>query len=318
MHTSRPSIVPHHDFDANKDAASLRKAFKGFGTDEGSVIRTLTQRSNFQRQQIAVAYKTLHGKDLIKDIKSELRGDFEDLMVSLTIPTAEYDAEQLYKAMSGLGTNESVLIEILCSRNNQQLHAIKQAYRTKYGHELERDIKSDTSGYFERILVALSVGNREDCHHLDQLKANQDARELYRAGEMKFGTDESTFLTILANRAYCQLALVFQEYEKVANHTIEFALRSEFSGDLLEALLAIVQIVRDTPTYFAERLHRAMQGLGTDDKTLIRIVVSRSEIDLKDIAMAYEKLYKKSLIDEVKGETSGDYESALVAIFKGN
>ena len=39
-----------------------------------------------------------------------------------------------------------------------------------------------------------------------------------------------------------------------------------------------VMCVRSRPAYFAERLYHSMKGAGTDDETLIRVVVSRSEV----------------------------------------
>jgi len=40
----------------------------------------------------------------------------------------------------------------------------------------------------------------------------------------------------------------------------------------------VVRCVHSRPMYFAEKLYKSMKGAGTDDETLIRIVVSRSEV----------------------------------------
>ena len=50
---------------------------------------------------------------------------------------------------------------------------------------------------------------------MDMSKAAREARELYEAGEKKWGTDESRFLQIIGLRSYPQLRATFEEYKKV-------------------------------------------------------------------------------------------------------
>ncbi|VDN54426.1 unnamed protein product [Dracunculus medinensis] len=313
-----PTIRPNASFNANSDAETLRKAMKGIGCDKNKIILVLCGRTNVQRQQIASAFKTMYGKDLISDLKSELSGDFEDLILALMEPPAKYDALQMRKAMAGLGTKESVLIEIMCSRNNAQILDLRNIYRQIFNRELEADLISETSGHFKRLLVSLCAAGRDESMRTDPLKANQDARALYNAGERRLGTDESAFNAILASQNYAQLRLVFQEYQKIASHPIERAIEAEFSGDIKDGLLAIVTCIQNRPAYFSKLLYDSMAGLGTRDNDLIRVIVSRAEVDLADIRQEFEHIYKKSLESFIKGDCSGAYKDGLIALVRGN
>lgn len=57
-----------------------------------------------------------------------------------------------------------------------------------------------------------------------------------------------------------------------------------------------------------------MKGLGTKDKLLVRMVVLRSEIDMMDIKIEFQKMYKKSLESFIKSDCSGDYKRALLCL----
>lgn len=64
-------------------------------------------------------------------------------------------------------------------------------------------------------------------------------------------------------------------------------IRSEFSGDAKDAYIALITCIRDRPSFFAERLHKAISGIGTRDSTLIRVIVSRSEVSFLPLLFRY-------------------------------
>lgn len=312
----RASVRHHHGtkFDPQKDADVLRKAMKGIGCDSKAIIALLCSRTNSQRQRIELEYKTMHGRDLLKDLKYELGGHFEDIVIALMMPSADYDATSLRKAIKGLGTDESVLIEILCTRTNAEITAIKQSYQKLFGRDLEKDVAGDTSGYFKKFLISLLQAYRDENKNVDYAKAQADAQALYKAGEARWGTDESKFNTILVSRSFPQLNATFDEYSKISKYDIEESIKREMSGDLKDGMISIVRIVRNAPAFFAEKLHKSMKGLGTDDTTLIRIIVTRSEVDLLDIRDEFAKVYHCSLAKFISDDTRGNYKKILLQL----
>lgn len=307
-----PTILPISPFDAEADCELLRKAMRGAGTDEQALIDIIVKRSNAQRVEIRKRYKTMFGKDLMNDLKSELSGNLEDCLLALLEPASLYDAKCLRRSMRGAGTDEETLIDILCTRTNQEIEAIKTNYREHYKRDLEKDCVSETSGHFKRLLVSMCQGNRDESTTVDMAKAQKEAQDLFQAGEKKWGTDESRFNVVLASRSFPQLRATFDEYVKIAQRDILNSIDREMSGDLRAGFKCIVQCSRNPAEYFADRLWKSMKGVGTDDATLVRIVVSRSEIDLVEIKAAFLQKYHKTLYKMIQGDCSGDYKKLLL------
>jgi annexin A7/11 len=255
--------------------------------------------------EIVKAFKTAYGKDLIDNIKKETNNNFQRLLVALCTPLTQYYCEELNNAMSGAGTDEDALIEVLVGLPNNQIHAINAQYSYMYKTSLEQALEGETSNCFRRILRSLLTGNRDESLVTDLNSARNDAQVLKNSGVGRWGTDESEFNRILCLRNKEQLKIIAQEYEKLSGNTLEKDIKKEFSGDIEDAMVAILRCAINTPLFFAKRIHNAMAGFGTDDRALIRLIVTRSEIDMQDIKEEYQRKYNGSLKSMVKGDTSG-------------
>ncbi|KAK3508673.1 hypothetical protein QTP70_003315 [Hemibagrus guttatus] len=308
------TVRPDPNFNASRDAAALQKAIETKGVDENAITEILARRTNAQRQEIKVAFQQETGKDLVRTLDSVLKSHYKHAALALLRTPAQHDAHELKQALKGLGTKENVLNEILGTRSNQEIRLLKTAFKDAFGEELEHDIQGDTHGTFQTALLALCKATRNEDRDIDDGLAKSAAKSLFEAGEKRFGTVSSVFIDILTSRGDAQLCKIFKQYEKLSTKGFAQVLMSELSGDTEDCLMTLVKAAWNKPAYFAERLHLAMKGLGADCGTLIRIIVSRSEVDLQKILQEYKRMYGKPLQQDILAETKGDHEKILLVL----
>ncbi|KAF7286388.1 hypothetical protein GWI33_005681 [Rhynchophorus ferrugineus] len=300
-----PTVFPYHPLNVTDDAAALRQAMYGLGTDEDALINVLAHRTKAQRLKIAERFKEDYGKDLLKDLKSETSGNFQKLLEAMMLPPAEYLAYELNKAMDGSNTDEDVLIGILCTQANHEIIAIRRAYQTAFQRNLEDDLVTRTSDTAQRLVITLCNACPDDQVYSDVNEAKKDAEALVRVGVLNLGVDQSALNNILYQRNWKQLQLIFEEYKKLTGYNIETVIKNEF---------AITRSIKNQSAFFARLFRKSTKGLGTNDASLIRLVVTRSERDMVEIKQEFEEKYGETLADAIKADTSGYYEKCLLAL----
>ncbi|XP_067112258.1 annexin A2 isoform X2 [Osmerus mordax] len=156
----------------------------------------------------------------------------------------------------------------------------------------------------------MSWGSLGTVRSYSNFHADRDALEIQTALEQK---DANNLVRILTNRSYVQRKQILEVYQSITEKDLVAGVKKAVSGDLATLLLGLMM----TPLHFqAHRLRMAMEGLGTDEETLLEILCTTSSQQLKDISAAYNTIFQKDLEKDLKGESSGDFTKLLMALLR--
>jgi len=293
--------------EAKADEEKCRNAMKGLGTNEKVLIDTIGRRTSADMQLIKRAFAALYSRDLVHDITSETSGKFRDVLLAICQTPADLDAKLVRESVKGLGTNEELLSEVICTRTPTELRAAAESYERQFQRNMEGDIKSDTSGDLRKVYVAcLSPQRGQRAGNVDA-----DVEALYKAGPGKIGTNEQVFIDIIALSSRDHVEALFWAYAKKYGTSLDKMIRDEMSGHLGKALS---ELALPHHVFFADRILKSMKGMGTNDTDLIRLITTQRGRHLKSAGKYFLEVNRKTISAWVKDETSGDYQHILVKI----
>ncbi|XP_020588677.1 annexin D1-like [Phalaenopsis equestris] len=306
---SVPECVPP----ASEDAEQLRKAFEGWGTNEGLIISILAHRSADQRRQIRQAYSNAFGEDILKALGKELTNDFEEVVRLWVLDPVERDAVLAFESVKRWRPGDRALIEIACARSSEEILEVRRAYHALYKRSIEEDVAANAKGDFRKLLLPLLTAYRYGGPEVNLSLAKSEAKQLHDKIGGKAYADEEV-IRVLTTRSKAQLEATFNAYYNEFGHSINKDLKSDPKDELLSALRAITKCITCQEKYFEKTIRLAINKMGTEEGAVTRVIATRVEVDMKSIKELYFKKNGVPLVHAIKKDTIGDYEDFLVAI----
>jgi len=283
-------------------------AMRGWGTDEGSLTALICTIPERLRIDIFDGYNAKTGKHLLDAIRADTSCNYSKVMVWQAMAPEDSRAVILHGAMDGLGTDESQLIRVICQLNFAERAAVKEAYLRLYNKDLVEHVTSETNGYFEGDLQRAMKYMLEATEAEFNLEADCQAMKEAMDG---WGADKETLVKLICSKTSKQMEDINAKYYELFGEDLLGRVKSETSGYFKDTLLGCI---RHPMIQLVHSVRDCMKGWGTSDSGLIACLVHLEEFKKAALQTMYYREFDRNLIDDIKSDTSGDYERALCAL----
>lgn len=309
-------LTPDCGTEIDEKCNEIYEACKGWGTSENRLIEAIGNTTGEERKLIALRYEELHEKNLRKVMKSECgSNDFGVALQYLALGPVEAECRMLKKAVDGLGADKVMLYSILCGRSNDDMELLKKTYYKEYTDDLVSRMSSEVGGDMKKILVSAVQAAEEEFdpdYHTED-KAREDAEELYKMGQGRWGTDEAGMAKIVVLSPPKYLKLINEVYADMYGYTLFKAFEEEMGSSAAEAAFFTLGIKLKPYETIAKLIKQACAGFGTNELLLTCCLIRYQDL-LGHVAIAHEELFEKSIHKRVRDETGGKYEKLLLTL----
>jgi len=125
------------------------------------------------------------------------------------------------------------------------------------------------------------------------------------------GTNDDLFIEVATKHNYEQRVTIKATYKGKYGKDLISKIKSELTGHYQDTAVAMFT---DPEEFIVENIHEAIKGIGTDEQSLIGLLVGRSNEEMEAIRKEYFKKYNKALEEVLRGELSGDFRKLMIAV----
>jgi len=264
-------------------------------------------------------YSKTYERNLVEHIESETSFSYKKILRYATLSKIDSRCTALNNAMVGMGTDEGQLIRIIACADLKERELIINRYEEMFSRNLIAQVESETNGWmegkFQAVMVAMLESNQKNWEpdYEDDVEALKNAMD-------GLGTDEDELVRRIAGKTSDQLEILSAKFEEITGAN----LLTRVDGETWDTGMftcpafrkAMLTLLWPKKERLARCVRSCMEGWGTDDTGLITLLVHLSEMERIALIASYRRIFDRDPFDDIKSETSGDYEEALLACLR--
>ena len=293
----------------------------------------LTTTKNDERQKIRDNYKKMFHYPVQNDISKikEKNPLLHDISLNMFDTPLEYDARELHKALIN-NIDIDTIIEIFCSRPKNSLELIDLAYKNFYEISLKEEIQKKLPKKFSEYILVIMDTERPLEQTLVKNEPFKIAEEIIKNGIKSYINDINMFKNTFVEKSRKDLILISRSYFELSKKCLYDDIIEENNGQnskdndnneeniILNLIKNMLFAVITPSQFFACRCKEALNGPKKNINNLIRILITRREIDIKMIRDYYFKGNKSDIKNDIKNEVdlkdNKNVSNILINLFK--
>jgi hypothetical protein len=217
------------------------------------------------------------------------------------------DVENLKQLIDSV--NYESLTKFVTSKSHKQRMKLRQIYKTKYGEDLMSELKTNLSGIYKKIMLALFTDPVE-----------YDIDSIYKC--IKADASKNVLIEIFASRPDWYLNKIKNLYVRKYNIELEDQIKKGTLDDFKKLLLQILECKRSTNQapdldlchQLATDLEREESEILTLDSSINSIFIQSSPQELLVISKEYSKSTQKLITETIENNFKGDVKKLLNSI----
>lgn len=157
-----------------------------------------------------------------------------------------------------------------------------------------------------------SVTERPTIFTTEKHDVSSDVESLQHA--LRFIASKKKIIEVLCSRTNRQRIEIVKAFKTCYDRDLIDQVKRKFSGEIRDLIIALL-----TPTneFYTRELYDALNQTGTEEDTLIQILVTLSNREIYDVSQRYLKYYEKTLEKDLRAETSGNFKKLLISLSNG-